>query len=152
MKRDCALALIRLSGSANMLGQPDTSYSWAPAMWWSVIHTCLGVVVICLPTMRVLVTTASSHLTSLRTTRNTSNNSTALTSKRSRSNYVNVQDGGISLTGDNENSMHSNTIALALRKGSLPTSIPESGINVKYEFTLENTSKENSSVSQKESV
>ena len=53
--RDCAAAIVRLAVTGATFNLPDFTYEWAISGLWCAIHPSLGVLAICLPTVRILI-------------------------------------------------------------------------------------------------
>ena len=112
---DCAAALTRLITSQLVLGNPDVTYVYAPGFIWSIIEPSVGIICTCLPTMRVLLSyvipDSVRHVFHFSIPKSSNNYSADAAWPRVAS-YDEIQS---TLTGEGTESLHNNTIALALR-------------------------------------
>ena len=114
---DCAVAIIRLAVVGASFGAADYTYAYAAAQYWSAIHPCLGIIAICLPTMRIFLQKARRAFQAPKTWSSTASTKPTTASHwlKTQRSYNELNDAATSLSGDTARDLHSNTIALALR-------------------------------------
>ena len=119
---DCAAAIVRLAVTGSSFGAEDFTYAYTAPQWWCIIHPCLGILAICLPTMRVfLLKITKLYESSAHLSANITQASTV--ARRNRwlkgdSPYNELNDVGATLSGDTARDVHNNAIAMALRRES----------------------------------
>ena len=107
-----------------------------------MLHTSIGIIAICLPTIRILMLKISEVLQSHTYSSKSKTSNVNLRSRRNKSgqHYNELDDIGTSLTGEAGQNAHNNSIALALRqpsKGSNTNSIEDSRIQVTKDVRVE---------------
>ena len=63
-RRDCAVNVARLAVITSFFGEADVTYNYAQVQWWDMLHTSIGIMAICLPTIRILILGVSEVLQS----------------------------------------------------------------------------------------
>ena len=52
---DCAVDIVRLTIITSFFDKVDTTYLYAQVQWSDMLHTSIGIIAICLPTIRMLI-------------------------------------------------------------------------------------------------
>ena len=124
--------IARLAVITSFFGKKDFTYLYAQVQWWDMLHTSLGIIAICLPTIRILLSWIGEVLS--RRSQFSSNTKASATDRKNlwqnnKKNYNELNEVELSLTGEAGLKVHNNTIALALRQPSQGTTLNSTGEN-----------------------
>ncbi|MCJ1282474.1 hypothetical protein MMC26_001797 [Xylographa opegraphella] len=142
--RDCAVDIARLAVITSFFGEADFTYLYAQVQWWDMLHTSIGIIAICLPTIRMLILKMSDVLQGyIHSSKSNSTNGYLVGRwNKSDQHYNELNDAAIALTGETGRTTHNNALALALNqqsKGSTAAFTGENAIQVTNDVIVEST-------------